>query len=81
MFEGYKQCAIALHSDWGFTFPLDDEHARGKVLIKVADADELGSGMGIYLARNYANAELITCEGGHVSGIFTLDEDITRLIS
>ena len=80
-FEGYKQCAIALHSDWGFTFPLDDEHARGKVLIKVADADELGSGMGIYLAQNYANAELITCEGGHVSGIFTLDEDITRLIS
>lgn len=79
--EGFEQCAVALHSDWGFTFPLDDEHARGKVLIKVAKSDELGSGMGIYLSQNYANAELITCEGGHISGMYTLDEDITHLIS
>ena len=79
--EGFKQCAVALHSDWGFTFPLDDEHARGKVLIKVARGDELGSGMGIYLSQNYANAELITCEGGHISGIYTLNEDITHFIS
>lgn len=79
--EGFKQCAVALHSDWGFAFPLDGEHARGKVLIKVAKGDELGSGMGIYLSQNYANAELITCEGGHISGIYTLNEDITHLIS
>ena len=65
----------------GFTLPLDDEHARGKVPTKVANSDELGSGMGIYLAQNYANAELITCEGGHVSGIYTLNEDITHLIA
>lgn len=79
--EGFKQCAVALHSDWGFTFPLDDEHARGRVLVKVSNGDHLGSGMGVYLARNYANAELITCEGGHISGIYNLNEDITRLIS
>jgi hypothetical protein len=79
--EGFKQCAVALHSDWGFKFPLDDEHARGKVLIKVSSSDELGSGMGIYLAQNYANAEFTACEGGHISGIYTLNEDITHLVS
>jgi len=51
------------------------------VLIKVSNGDELGSGMGMYLAQNYANAEVIVCEGGHVSGIYTLDEDIARLVS
>ena len=78
--EGFKQCAVALHGDWGFTFPLDAEHARGKVLIKVSKSDELGSGMGEYLAQNYANSEFIVEEGGHISGIYTLNEDITRLI-
>jgi len=79
--EGFKQCAAALHSDWGFAFPLDAEHARGKVLIKVAKSDDLGSGMGEYLAQNYVNAEFLTCEGGHLSGVYTLNEDITHLIS
>jgi len=78
--EGFKQCAVALHSDWGFTFPLDADHARGKVLIKVAKSDELGSGMGEYLVQNYANSEYITCEGGHMSGIYTLNDDIAHLI-
>lgn len=79
--EGFKQCAAALHSDWGFTFPLDAEHARGKVLIVVAKNDELGSGMGEYLAQNYANSEFIANEGGHISGIYTLNENITCLVS
>jgi hypothetical protein len=79
--EGFKQCAVALHSDWGFAFPLDAEHARGKVLIKVAKNDDLGSGMGEYLAQNYANSEFIIGEGGHISGIYTLNDDITHLIS
>ena len=79
--EGFKQCAVALHSDWGFTFPLDAEHARGKVLIKVAKGDDLGSGMGEYLAQNYVNSEFIVGEGGHISGIYTLNDDIARLIS
>ena len=79
--EGFKQCAVALHSDWGFTFPLDAEHARGKVIIKVAKSDELGSGMGEYLAQNYANSEFVANEGGHISGIYTLNEDIAHLIS
>ena len=78
--EGFKQCAAALHSDWGFTFPLDAEHTRGKVLIKVAKSDELGSGMGEYLAQNYTNSEFVIGKGGHASGIFTLNEDITHLI-
>jgi len=79
--EGFKQCAVALHSDWGFTFPLDAEHARGKVLIKVATGDELRPGMGEYLAQNYANSELTVGEGGHIFGIYTLNEDIAYLIS
>jgi hypothetical protein len=78
--EGFKQCAVALHSDWGFTFPLDAEHARGKVVIKVAKNDELGSGMGEYLAQNYANSEFVVEEGGHLSGIYTLNEDIAHLL-
>ena len=79
--EGFKQCAVALHSDWGFTFPLDAEHARGRVLIKVAKSDELGPGIGEYLAQNYANSEFAAGEGGHISGIYTLNESITQLIS
>ena len=79
--EGFKQCAVALHSDWGFTFPLDAEHTRGKVLIKVAKSDKLGSGMGEYLAQNYTNSEFTPCEGGHISAIYTLNDDITHLIS
>jgi len=79
--EGFKQCAVALHSDWGFTFPLDAEHTRGNVLIQVAKSDELGSGMGEYLAQNYVNSEFIVCEGGHISGIYTLSDDIARLVS
>jgi hypothetical protein len=78
--EGFKQCAVALHSDWGFTFPLDDEHARGKVVIKVSKRDELGSGMGEYLAQNYANSEFVVEEGGHLSGIYTLNEAIAHLL-
>ena len=79
--EGFKQSAVALHSDWGFTLPLDAEHARGKVLIKVANNDELGSGMGEYLAQNYDNSEFVVGEGGHISGIYNLNEDIAHLIS
>ena len=79
--EGFKQCAVALHSDWGFTFPLHAEHARGKVLIKVARGDELRPGMGEYLAQNYANSEFTVGEGGHISGIYTPNEDIAYLIS
>jgi hypothetical protein len=79
--EGFKQGAVALHSDWGFTFPLDEEHSRGKVIIKVSESDELGSGMGTYLAENYADSEFMTCEGGHISAIYTLNEDIAHLIS
>ena len=79
--EGFKQSSAALHSDWGFTFPLDAEHARGKVLIKVAKGDDLGSGMAEYLIQNYANSEFITCEGGHLAAIYTLNDDIAHLIS
>ena len=79
--DGFKQCSVALHSDWGFTFPLDAEHARGKVLIKVATGDDLGTGMGEYLAQNYVNSELMTCEGGHMAGMYTLNDDIAHLIS
>ena len=79
--NGYNQSAVALHSDWGFTFPLDADHTRGKVLVKVAKGDELGSGMGEYLAQNYANSEFIVEEGGHISAMYTLNEDITHLIS
>ena len=79
--NGYKQSAVALHSDLGFTFPLDADHTRGKVLIKVAKGDELGFGMGEYLAQNYANSEFIVEEGGHISAMYTLNEDIAHLIS
>ena len=59
---------------------IGDSPSRGKVLIKVSKGDKLGSGMGEYLARNYANSELIVEEGGHISSIYTLNEDIARPI-
>ena len=46
----------------------------------VGKNDELGSGMGEYLAQNHANSEFIAREGGHTSSIY-VNEDITRLVS
>ena len=79
--EGYKQCAPVLYSNWGFNFPLDTEHARGKVLIRIRKKDNLGPGMGEYLVQNYTNSELIIGEGSHISPIYTINEDIVYIIS
>ena len=72
---------MALHSDRGFTSPFDAEHAGGKVLTRVAKSDELDSGTGGYLAQNYTNSEFIVEEGGHISGIYTLNKDVTHFIN
>ena len=78
--EGFEQSAAALRSDCGSTFPLDAEHARRKALIRVTKGDYLRSGMGEYLTQNYVNSEFIVGEGGHFSGIYTLQDDIIHLL-
>ena len=73
--DGFLSVAKVLHGDWGFTFPLDDEHStRSHVLIVSASQDDLGKGMADFLVANYRNASSKMVEGGHIGSLVYLDE-------
>jgi len=72
--DGFLDVTRVLHGDWGFTFPLDDEHSRSHVLIVSASQDELGKGMSDFLVANYRNASSKMVEGGHIGSLVYLDE-------
>ena len=72
--DGFLEGPDVLHSDWGFVpKDLDEEH-RKPVLIVESDKDDLGESMNKWLQENYANSRIKKVHGGHIAGMFYMDE-------
>ncbi|KAG6809718.1 hypothetical protein H0H92_015025 [Tricholoma furcatifolium] len=77
--EGFLSTPRVLHSDWGWGVKLghlDEAHTVGrKVLIVGATEDDATPApWGEYLASRYINARFKLVTGGHISGLFRIDE-------
>ncbi|RDB17092.1 hypothetical protein Hypma_001739 [Hypsizygus marmoreus] len=75
--EGFMSTADVLYASWGWKLgELDEEHTAGrKVLVVSGKGDETTpSEWAEYLTSKYPNASLKWIEGGHISGIFHMDE-------
>ena len=80
---GFLEGPDILHSDWGFEPARLDEHhsnERRPVLIMQGDADDLGEGMSQWLVDNYGYARLMKVSGGHLAGLYHMDDAWTDLL-
>lgn len=79
--DGFLEGPDVLHSDWGFhPARLDDEHSKKPVLVVLSEDDELGDGMGIWLAEKYKHAQLKRIDGGHIAALYHQDECWAELL-
>ncbi|KAL1740135.1 Alpha/Beta hydrolase protein [Schizophyllum fasciatum] len=78
---GYLEISDVLHGDWGFDpRALDAEHA-GKPMYVVASAqDDLGPEMARWMVENYQGAKFRELPGGHLAGMYYLDELFRELL-
>ena len=78
--QGFLEGPDVLHSDWGYELSkLDEEHPK-PVLVVLSEADDLGAGMGEWLAENYRHGKLKTVKGGHIAALFCWDEMFDDLV-
>ncbi|BEJ14501.1 hypothetical protein CspHIS471_0402680 [Cutaneotrichosporon sp. HIS471] len=79
--DGFMEVSDVLHSDWGFDpHAIDTEHAK-PVLVVSGDADDMGGATNKWIADNYPNATFRTVPGGHIAGIFHMDELWEQLVA
>lgn len=72
--DGFMEVSDVLHSDWGFDpRTLDAEHAK-PVLVVSGAADDMGGATNRWIVDNYKNATFRTVPGGHIAGLFYMDE-------
>lgn len=72
--DGFMEVSDVLHSDWGFDpRKLDSEHAK-PVLVVGGEADTIGGATNQWIVDNYPNATMRSVPGGHIAGLFYLDE-------
>ncbi|TFK74638.1 alpha/beta-hydrolase [Pluteus cervinus] len=73
---GFTEVNDVLWSDWGFVPKEIDAEGLGRhVLVVAAKGDELAPNQQAdWITENYRNAELKMIEGGHLAGIYHLDE-------
>ncbi|KAG6817074.1 hypothetical protein H0H87_012842 [Tephrocybe sp. NHM501043] len=77
--EGFLSTPHVLNSDWGWDAELgglDEEHTAGRKVLIVAgtEDDATPPEWGEYLASKYTNSHLRLFSGGHIVGLFYLDE-------
>ena len=78
--EGLLSGPDVLHADWGWggkgLGELDEEHTKGRpVLLVAATGDTMTPpAWAEYLATKYANARLKMIHGGHLAGLFHMEE-------
>jgi hypothetical protein len=64
-----------IHSDWGFDpAKLDEEHASKPILVCGSEKDGMGGATNGWIVENYKCSKLWVVPGGHLSGLFYLDE-------
>jgi pimeloyl-ACP methyl ester carboxylesterase len=79
--DGFMEVSEVLHSDWGFDpRTLDKDHAK-PVLVVSGAADDMGGATNQWIADNYANATFRTVPGGHIAGLFYMDELWDQLVA
>lgn len=72
--DGFMEVSDVLHSDWGFDpRALDAEHTK-PVLVVSGETDDMGGATNQWIVDNYANATARTVPGGHIAGLFYMDE-------
>jgi len=74
--EGFMEMADAIHGDWGFApNKLDDEHNSRPILLVASEGDTMApDAMAKWLAANYKNAHYRSVNGGHLAGMYHLNE-------
>ncbi|RYP15024.1 hypothetical protein DL765_005968 [Monosporascus sp. GIB2] len=73
--DGFMEVADVIHSDWGFDpAKLDDEHTSKPVLVCGSEKDGMGGATNAWIVENYKCSKLWVVPGGHISGLFYLDE-------
>ncbi|TXT12765.1 uncharacterized protein COLE_03175 [Cutaneotrichosporon oleaginosum] len=79
--EGFMEVSEVLHSDWGFDpRTLDDAHAK-PILVVSGAADDMGGATNQWITDSYPNAILRTVPGGHIAGLFYMDELWDQLVT
>ncbi|GMK58649.1 hypothetical protein CspeluHIS016_0600910 [Cutaneotrichosporon spelunceum] len=79
--DGFMEVSDVLHSDWGFDpHALDADHAKPALVVS-GDADDMGGATNKWIADNYPNATFRTVPGGHIAGIFHMDELWEQLVA
>ncbi|KAI9014235.1 Alpha/Beta hydrolase protein [Hyaloraphidium curvatum] len=77
--ECFLGCATEINADWGFV--LRELKGRGKVLVVMGKGDDRApNGMGEWLVREYPDAEVVHVHGGHLSGLFEMEEVVVRAL-
>lgn len=73
--DGFIEVSDVIHSDWGFDpAKLDEEHASKPLVVCGSEKDDMGSATNGWIVENYKGAKLRTGPGGHISGLFYMDE-------
>jgi pimeloyl-ACP methyl ester carboxylesterase len=75
--QGFIDIATVYHSGWGGYHPdsLDEDQSRRPVFVVTSRNDYIApAAMAEWLAANYKNARLKVVDGGHLSGLFYMDE-------
>lgn len=78
--DGFMEVSDVLHSDWGFDpRQLGPEHTK-PVLVVGGSNDDMGGATNQWIVDNYPNAVARTVPGGHISGMFHMDELWQQLV-
>ncbi|KAG6854951.1 hypothetical protein C0991_009774 [Blastosporella zonata] len=77
--EGFLSTPAVLNSDWGWGVELgglDEEHTLGRRVLIVAGSEDDATPpqWGEYLASKYPNSRFKLFSGGHIVGLFHMDE-------
>ena len=75
--RGFLDIPAIYHSGWGGYHPdnLDEDQSRRPVFVVTSRGDDMiPMAMAEWLAAHYKNAQLKVFDGGHLSGLFHLDE-------
>jgi len=81
--DGFIQVPDVIQGDWGGYDPtkLDEDRKKVFVLISVSKGDQDTRPMGEWLAETLPNARIRHEEGGHMSGLYVMDDILAELLT